>query len=355
MTKGELPMNSIERFLATVERRPVDRPACWLGDPTPEAVPGLCEFYGVKDIKELKRVCGDDFYAVEIPYHSETCNAIFAAFDWYMNGSNVDTEHRTLTADGCFAHCEDLEDVEAVNFPWPDPEKYIDPALCKQLVDEAPDDKVVMGMLWACHFQDTCAAFGMQTCLMNMVAEPEMVHYVDDHIVAFYEKALKIFLEATKGKVHAILIGDDLGSQRGLMISPALIKEFVIPGAKKLIDIAHSYGVKVMYHSCGSIIEAIPLLIEAGVDIIHPIQALAAGMQPENLKAKFDGQISFCGGVDTQDLLPNGTPEMVAAKVKELRTYFPTGLIVSPSHEGLQPDVPPVNIKALFDEANKIY
>ena len=139
------------------------------------------------------------------------------------------------------------------------------------------------------------------------------------------------------------------------MISPELIKEFVIPGAKKLIDLAHSYGVKVVYHSCGSIVEAIPLLIEAGVDVIHPIQALAAGMDPANLKSKFDGQISFCGGVDTQDLLPNGTPEQVAAKVKELRTYFPTGLIVSPSHEGLQPDVPPSNIKALFDEATKIY
>lgn len=61
---------------------------------------------------------------------------------------------------------------------------------------------------------------------MNMVAEPEMVHYVDDHIVDFYLKALKIFLEATKGKVQAILIGDDVGSQRGLMISPALISEF---------------------------------------------------------------------------------------------------------------------------------
>ena len=107
------------------------------------------------------------------------------------------------------------------------------------------------------------------------------------------------------------------------MISPKLISEFVIPGAKKLIDIAHSYGVKVVYHSCGSIVDAIPLLIEAGVD--------------------------------TQDLLPNGTPEQVAAKVKELRSYFPTGLIVSPSHEGLQPDVPPANVKALFDEATKVY
>ena len=100
-------MNSRERFIATVERKPVDRPACWLGDPTPEAVPALCDYYHVDNIKELKKVCGDDFYAVEIPYKSPTCSAIFAAFDWYMNGSNVDTEHRTLTADGCFAQCED--------------------------------------------------------------------------------------------------------------------------------------------------------------------------------------------------------------------------------------------------------
>ena len=348
-------MNSIERFYATIAHQPVDRPACWLGDPTPAAAEKLCKYYGVADVKELKRVCGDDFYAVEIPYHSPTCNAIFAAFDWYMNGTNVDTEHRTLTADGCFCNCEDLEDVEAVNFPWPDPADYIDPALCRQLVDEAPEGKTVMGMLWACHFQDTCAAFGMQTALMNMVAEPEMVHYVDDHIVEFYLKALKIFLEATKGKVHAILIGDDVGSQRGLMISPKLVSEFVIPGAKKLIDLAHSYGVKVLYHSCGSIVEAIPLLIEAGVDIIHPIQAKAAGMQPENLKAKFEGQVAFCGGVDTQELLPMGKPEDVRDKVRELRTIFPTGLIVSPSHEALQDDVPPENVKALFDEADTIY
>lgn len=348
-------MNSIERFYATVARQPVDRPACWLGDPTPAAVPGLCEFYNVPDIKELKKVCGDDFYAVEIPYHSETCNAIFAAFDWYKDADGVDTEERTLTDEGCFAQCEDLEDVMAVDFEWPDPAKYIDPEECRRLVDEAPEDKVILGMLWACHFQDVCAAFGMENCLMNMIADPEMVHYVDDKIVDFYLKALKIFLEATKGKVHAILIGNDMGSQRGLMISPALVEEFVIPGAKKLVELAHSYGVKVIYHSCGSIIDIIPQLIEIGVDIIHPIQALAAGMDPQNLKDKFDGKVSFCGGVDTQQLLPGGTPEEVSAKVKELRGYFPTGLIISPSHEALQDDVPPANIKAMFDEATKVY
>ncbi|MDO4939236.1 MAG: uroporphyrinogen decarboxylase family protein [Lachnospiraceae bacterium] len=342
-------MNSIERFYATIERRPVDRPACWMGDPTPGEAEKLVKFYGVKDVSELKKVCGDDFYAVEIPYHSETCNAIFAAFDWYMGGSDVDVEHRTLTARGCFADCEDVEDAEALNFPWPDPENYIDPELCRKLVDEAPDDKVVLGMLWGAHFQDTCAAFGMETALMNMIAEPELYHYVDDHVVDFYCRALRIFLEATKGKVHAILIGDDMGSQRALMISPAQVAEFVTPGAKKLIDIAHSYGVKVIYHSCGSIFEAIPSIIESGADAIHPIQAKAANMEPWRLKENFGDKVSFCGGVDTQELLPHGTPEDVRDKVRELRDIFPTGLIISPSHEALQIDVPAENVKALFD------
>ena len=78
-------------------------------------------------------------------------------------------------------------------------------------------------------------------------------------------------------------------------------------------------------------------------------------MDPKNLKDKFGGKVAFCGGVDTQDLLVNGTPEDVQKKVKELRTIFPTGLILSPSHEAILPDIPPANIKALFDEAQKIY
>ena len=78
-------------------------------------------------------------------------------------------------------------------------------------------------------------------------------------------------------------------------------------------------------------------------------------MQPENLKAKFGDRVAFCGGVDTQELLPGGTAEEVMAKVKELRSIFPTGLVISPSHEAIQNDVPPANIKALFDEATKLY
>lgn len=345
-------MNSLERFYATVNREPVDRPAAWLGMPDIFAQPALFKHYGVKSFHELKLAVGDDFYAVEVPYESPNASAIYAAFDWYMDG-NVDAEERTLTTPGCFADAEELEDLEF--FQWPDPARYIDVEECKRRVALAPDDKVCLGMMWSAHFQDTCAAFGMENALMNMIANPEIYEAVDAKIMEFYLKANEIFYEATKGRLNAVLIGNDMGSQRGLMLSPDMVRRFIIPGCKKLVEQAHSYGLKVIYHSCGSIVDVIPDLIEAGVDIIHPIQALAAGMEPQGLKEKFGDKVSFCGGVDTQDLLVNGTPEDVKNKVKELRTIFPTGLIISPSHEAILPDILPANIQALFDEAQKVY
>lgn len=344
-------MNSKERFINTIEKKPVDRPACWLGMPDIKAQPALEEFFGADNLHELKLSIGDDVYTVEVPYQSPTASAIYAAFDWYQDG-DVDAEDRTLTAPGFFHDYEEPEDVDL--FEWPDPAKYIDVEECKKRVEMAPKDKAVLGMLWSAHFQDTCAAFGMETALMNMLACPEIVEAVNDKIMDFYLKANEIFYEATKGKLDAILIGNDMGSQRGLMLSPELVRKFVIPGCKKLVDQAHSYGLKVIYHSCGSIVDIIPDLFEAGVDAVHPIQALAYGMQADLIKKNFGDLGSFCGGVDTQELLVSGSTEDVKNKVRELRELFPTGLIISPSHEAILPDIPPANIKALFDAATEV-
>jgi uroporphyrinogen decarboxylase len=355
-------MNSIERFYATIERRPVDRPAAWLGIPSPQAQPGLFAEYGVTGLHELKLAVGDDFYSVAIPYRSEYSSSISSAFDWYLDGK-VRIANRTLTADGCFKNCETVEDLAF--FKWPEPEKYIDPDECRHLVDQAPEDKAVLGVLWSTHFQNTCASFGMETALMNMVSNPELVEAVDKKIVDFFLRANEAFYKAVCGpggsarkggrRLHAVLIGDDVGTQRGLLVSPALIRRFVIPGCRALVEQAHSYGLKVIYHSCGSVADAIPDMIEAGVDAIHPIQALAAGMDAAGLRARYGDRVSFCGGVDTQQLLVHGTPEDVKGKVRELRALFPTGLIISPSHEAILDDVPPGNIRALFEEAVKIY
>ena len=109
---------------------------------------------------------------------------------------------------------------------------------------------------------------------------------------------------------------------------------------------------KVIHHSCGSIHDIIPDLIGLGVDAIHPIQALATKMEPDRLQQDFGGCVSICGGVDAQHLMVNGTPDEVKAKVNELKALFPTGLIISPSHEAILVDTKPENVKALFDTVN---
>jgi uroporphyrinogen decarboxylase len=337
-------MTHKERFHATIDRKPVDRPASWLGLPVPDALPGLFEYFNVFDVAGLRCAVDDDVYPVEMPCNFPGSNAIYSALQFAKKG--LPNSERTLTAPGFF---EDYDDPSRIDdFNWPDPEKYIDPEECLAAV-EAADDRAVVGILWSAHFQDACSAFGMEASLVKMLEEPDMYVAVINRITQFYLKANKIFYEATKGKVDAVLIGNDFGSQTGLMLSPALINEFVIPGTVELINQAKSYGLKVIYHSCGAIIDAIPALIGAGVDVIHPIQALASKMDPDILRERFGSMVSFCGGVDAQYLLVTGSPDEVKTKVRQLKSIFPTGLIISPSHEAILPDINPANIKALFE------
>jgi uroporphyrinogen decarboxylase len=135
------------------------------------------------------------------------------------------------------------------------------------------------------------------------------------------------------------------------MLSRELIVKYSLPFTKLLIDQAKSYGLKVIHHACGSICPIINDLADIGADVIHPIQAKAAGMQAQALKEQFGGRVAFCGGVDAQDLMVNGTPEEVEAEVHRLRHIFPTGLVISPSHEAILPDTPPANVAAMFRAA----
>ena len=209
-------MNHIERFYATIERRPVDRPASWLGIPDAKALPLLFQHFRVTDMKGLKACIDDDLYPVELPYHSPTSNAIYAAFDFAKRKSDGSNEERTLTAPGFF---EDYTDASAVDlFDWPDPEKYIDPEECRRVVDDVPEGYAVLGVVWSAHFQDVCAAFGMEDALMKMFLAPDLFRAVIDRITDFYLRANEIFYKATAGKLHAVLIGNDFGSQQGLMV-----------------------------------------------------------------------------------------------------------------------------------------
>jgi uroporphyrinogen decarboxylase len=345
-------MTKKERFYATIARETVDRPASWLGLPVPEALPAIYDYFKVKSVDELKDLIGDDVYPIEVPFHKEPGNHIAMAFDFAKQDDSGDQyEERTLTAPGFF---EDVTDLSVIDdFNWPKPKDHMSFDECKKLIDDAPQNYALMGIMWSAHFQDACAAFGMENALMSMIVAPDMFDAVIDKITDFYLEANEIFYEAGKGKLDAVLIGNDFGSQRALMLSPDLLRKHVFRGTRKLVEQAHSYGYKVVHHSCGAIHDIIPDLLDLGVDIIHPIQALATNMDPYTLKKDFADKAAFCGGVDAQELLVNGTPEEVAAKVKELKELFPTGLVLSPSHEAILEDINPANIEALFAELKK--
>jgi uroporphyrinogen decarboxylase len=341
-------MTGKERTQRTITRQETDRPASWLGIPDAAALPGLCAFFGQADALGLKRVLDDDIFPVQLPYGAPGAPGAPGAQEIYtaLQFAKKPEAGRTLTAPGFFEDAEDPGDAD--KFPWPRPEDFIAGAACRAAAEAVPPGKAALGVLWSAHFQDACAAFGMEQALVNMHANPELYLAVEERITDFYLRANKIFYEHTQGLLDMVLIGNDLGSQCGLLLSPEMIRRFVLPGARKLIDQAHSYGVRVMYHSCGAVTEIFEDLIALGVDVLHPIQALAAGMAPEGLKRRFGGRVAFCGGVDAQRLLVGGTPEEVAETVRGLKKIFPTGLILSPSHEAILPDTPPENIAALF-------
>ena len=338
-------MNHRERFIATVDRKPVDRPACWLGMPMSTAMSGLYKHFKVDNPVDLKVAVDDDVWEVDVPYDNPPTNHVACAFNFAKKGPMA-YENRTLTAPGFFEDCKDPAKVG--EFDWPDPAVHIDPEKCREVVDAVPRDYPVLGVLWSAHFQDLLAAFGMERCFVRMQTHPAVVEAVSSRIVDFYLKANEIFYKATSGRLDAVLVGNDFGGQKGLMIHPKKIERFALPGAKKIVDQAKARGLKVIYHSCGSVYEAIPMLVDLKVDAIHPIQALADQMEPWRLKANFGNQVSFCGGVDHQHLLVNGKPDDVIKKVLELRRIFPTGLVISPSHEAIVPDIPPRNIEAML-------
>ena len=151
--------------------------------------------------------------------------------------------------------------------------------------------------------------------------------------------------------------GEDFGMQNAPLYSRNMFEDILLPPLKrrwckvrKKLNLINP-EIKIMLHSCGAVSSFIPDFITAGIDILDPVQPLAAGMQPEKLKRKFGKSMVFHGGIDIQNLLPNGTPEEVAAETCQCLEGFEAhqgGFIVAPSHN-VQADVPPQNIIAMID------
>jgi uroporphyrinogen decarboxylase len=191
--------------------------------------------------------------------------------------------------------------------------------------------------------------------LMLLASDPRRAHLFLDTLVVMHLANLDNFLGAVGPHVDIVLFGDDLGSQRGPQVSPAMYREFFQPRERLMWQRARQLAphIKIMLHCCGGVRELLPGLIEAGLDTINPVQISCRGMDAAGLKRDFGAQLTFWGGgCDTRELLARGSVEQVRSHVwQQVQILKPGGGFVFQQVHNIMADVPPENIVAMFDTA----
>lgn len=195
---------------------------------------------------------------------------------------------------------------------------------------------------------------GFDNWLMDMHDNPRLYHVLAERILEIGVGYIEAFLPSVAEHADLVYMSDDLGTQQSLLMSPQAYRTFCKPYHSRLIAAIRRAAprAKILMHSCGAISSLIPDLIEIGVDVLNPVQPKAVGMEPRKVKREFGADLSFLGGLDTQELLPFGSPEKIRDGVRELiDAYAPGGgYVFAPSHEIL-PEVKPANIVAMFESA----
>ncbi len=250
-------------------------------------------------------------------------------------------------AKGALTGAGSFTELEAFDWPTPD---CLDRSQLKEQCRRCEQYALLYG--FADIWQRGALVRGWEDMFVDMTERPEWVHFLCRTFTDFYLEDYTRAAEISGGRIDLYLVISDLGSQHGPLISAAMFRQFVAPYLKEMVDRIHGLGGRAMFHSCGMVRPFIPDLIRLGVDVLDPIQPVGPEMQPEGLKHDFGDRLSFHGGMDMQDLLPNATAAQVEA---EARRYCEVagaggGYILAPAHL-FQPDVPPENILAVYGGA----
>lgn len=208
-----------------------------------------------------------------------------------------------------FSTPDDLDKYEW----WPDPDKFDYDDMQRQIERITSAGFPSIGP-WVSSFEIYCMMRGLEQSLYDLGENPDFVEAVLDRIESIQTTLLKRFFARAAEMLDFLCISDDMGTQQSTFMSVRMWKHYFSPALKRWCDLAHSYGVKAFYHSDGAVAPLIPHLIEAGIDVLNPIQHVCPGMEMSGLKDKYGEQVVFHGAVDTQRALPFGTPEEVRAE-----------------------------------------
>lgn len=262
----------------------------------------------------------------------------------------------------CYNPLKDCTIDEMMAYEFPDPEK-IDRNIIRtwaeqaQFLHEQTDYAVVAEHPVLGVFELGCWMLGFDDYLYRLAGEPEFVHAFSERVLDYQKKIIEIYYGALGKYIDCTTSGDDFGTQTGPFMSTGMFDDCIKPYLKERIAHTKQYtDAFYKHHTCGSVYNFIPSLIDCGVDILNPIQPGVYMMECERLKADFGDRISFWGGVDTQQLLNKGSVEDVKAEVKRILSVMDKngGYILSPAHT-IQYDVPAENLVAIYRGADEYY
>jgi uroporphyrinogen decarboxylase len=236
------------------------------------------------------------------------------------------------------------------DYPMPDPGAPSRYAVLDMFLNKYGKEYFIGSDISGTLFEPAWYMRSMTELLMDLADEAEEALLLLDKLEAF---STACALESLRRGVDWIWLGDDVGSQAGMIMSPELWRFHFKPRMKRIIETIRKQksDVIIAYHSCGSIVQVIPDLVEIGIDVLNPLQESAANMNQKAVKEQFGDRVSLMCGLDTQNFTPKVTEEAIRAKTRELVQTLGAGggYIFAVSHH-IQHDTPDVNIQAFLDE-----
>ncbi len=234
-------------------------------------------------------------------------------------------------------------------YEFPTPEKFLRPQWkeqAKYTCQERKESFLVGNLGWGL-FERSWNLRGFENALMDAITEEDFFAEMLDRLMNLYLK----FVEYTADlPIDGIHFGDDWGDQRGVIIGADRWRKLIKPRWARVYQATHDAGKIVMHHSCGSVAEIMPDLIEIGVDVLESVQPEAAGMRPYDLKRQWGDKITFWGCLGSQSMIPNGTPAELRAEIAKLCREMGKGggYILAPA-KPLQPETPTANAVAIIE------
>jgi uroporphyrinogen decarboxylase len=236
-------------------------------------------------------------------------------------------------------------------FSWPDP-AWMDPSSIRADAAQWGGEYAILGGDWSPFWHDVIDLVGHENLYYMMYDYPEVARLIFERVTDYYVGTSRAIFDEAANVIDIFFIGNDLGSQTGPLLGVDLYREFVHPSIVRLIDLGHSYGLKVMMHCCGGYRPLIPDLVEAGMDGLHALQPDAHGMDPAGLKRDFGADILLNGAIDSHHILITGeSPEWVSAQVREILDIMApgSGYVAGASHDTILEETPVENVLAMFD------